>query len=195
MKIDLKELASRESEQVEWKENVADPKDVVETIVAFANDYSNLGGGYVVCGAKEGKDEFGFAKVDMVGLTASRFQEIENRVLAMCRDHADPPIVPIIEEIPLATPDRRILVFIVPASPHAHIYKSGVKDAYFVRMGRSAREAHNGILRELLVKKKALEPWDRRIDPQGTIEDIDFLVHRQQNLWVDSSGSGRRPNV
>ena len=57
MKIDLKELANRESEQVEWKENVADPKGVVETIVAFANDYSNLGGGYVVCGAKEGKDE------------------------------------------------------------------------------------------------------------------------------------------
>ncbi len=178
MKVDLNELATRESEQVEWKESVADVKDVVETSVAFANDYSNLGGGYIVCGARETKDEFGFAKVELVGLTSSRLKEVENRVLAMCRDHVDPPIVPVVEEVESGTPERRILVFIVPASPHAHIYKSGLKDGYFVRIGRSTREAHNGILRELLVKKKALEPWDRRIDPRTTLEDIDLVVFR-----------------
>jgi len=43
--IDLHELAKRESERVEWKENVADITNVIKTIVAFANDYSNLGGG------------------------------------------------------------------------------------------------------------------------------------------------------
>jgi ATP-dependent DNA helicase RecG len=42
--IDLNELARRESERVEWKENVADIEDVLRTAVAFANDYSNLGG-------------------------------------------------------------------------------------------------------------------------------------------------------
>lgn len=36
--IDLGWLARRESEQVEWKENVADVTDVVKTIVAFANE-------------------------------------------------------------------------------------------------------------------------------------------------------------
>lgn len=178
MKIDLKELAARESEQVEWKENVADPRDVVETAVAFANDFSNLGGGYIVCGARESKDEFGFAKVEMVGLTASRFKEIENRVLAMCRDHVDPAIVPLVDEVPTESADRRILVFIVPASPHAHVYKTGVKDAYFIRVGRQTREAHNGTLRELLVKKKALEPWDRRIDPRSGVADIDLVSFR-----------------
>jgi len=58
--INLKELAKRESERVEWKENVADIEDVIKTIVALANDYSNLGGGYVVCGAKEVKEAHGF---------------------------------------------------------------------------------------------------------------------------------------
>ncbi|WP_316887227.1 AlbA family DNA-binding domain-containing protein [Ralstonia flatus] len=53
--IDLKELATRESERVEWKENVADIPDLVRTACAFANDYSNLGGGYIVCGAAEKK--------------------------------------------------------------------------------------------------------------------------------------------
>lgn len=50
--IDLKELAVRENEKVEWKEN-GDDKDVIKSIVktisAFANDIANVGGGYVVC--------------------------------------------------------------------------------------------------------------------------------------------------
>ncbi|HTV81798.1 MAG TPA: RNA-binding domain-containing protein [Acidobacteriaceae bacterium] len=58
--LDLKTLSIRESEQVEWKENVADTDDAAETLSAFANDWSNLGGGCVVCGAKEEKDEHGF---------------------------------------------------------------------------------------------------------------------------------------
>ena len=60
-RIDLNELARRENEQTEWKENVADIDDVVATLSAFANDLQNLGGGYVVCGAREDKDEHGFA--------------------------------------------------------------------------------------------------------------------------------------
>ncbi len=178
MKVDLKELATRESEQVEWKEGVADPKDVVATAVAFANDYSNLGGGYIVCGAREVKDEFGFAKVEMVGLTASKLKEIENTVLNLCNKFVDPAIVPLTDEIPTESPDKRVLVFIVPASPHAHVFKTGEKDIHFVRIGRSTREAHNGVLRELLVKKKALEPWDRRINSNAGIEDIDLVVFR-----------------
>ena len=70
--IDLKELSIRESERVEWKGN-GDDRDVVRGIVkttaAFANDIANVGGGYVVCGAKEIKDEFGFPKVEYTGLT------------------------------------------------------------------------------------------------------------------------------
>ena len=178
MKIDLKELATRESEQVEWKENVADIKDVVATAVAFANDYSNLGGGYIVCGAREIKDEFGFAKVEMVGLTASRLKEVENTVLNLCNKFVDPAIVPLIDEIATDAPDKRVLVFIVPASPHAHVFKTGEKDIHYVRIGRSTREAHNGVLRELLVKKNALEPWDRRINSTAGIEDIDVVVFR-----------------
>ena len=38
MPIELGELARRESEQIEWKENVADIDDVVATLSGFAND-------------------------------------------------------------------------------------------------------------------------------------------------------------
>jgi len=185
----LKDLATRESERVEWKENVADISDVVKTIVAFSNDFSNLGGGYVVCGAKEGKDESGFQKVFFKGLTASRFSEIEGHVLADCREKVDPPIVPTIEEIVQESSDNRVLVFIVPATGYAHCYRSSGKDSstYYIRIGRETREAKNGLLRELLVRKGALEPWDRRINGEAKIEDIDLLVLRdylqQMGLW------------
>jgi ATP-dependent DNA helicase RecG len=97
--IDLEQLATRESEQIEWKENVANVDDVIETLCAFANDLANLGGGYVVCGAQEGKDEHGFAVLIRTGLTANRLKEVENQVLARCRARVSPQISPLIEEL------------------------------------------------------------------------------------------------
>lgn len=93
-RIDLNELARRENEQTEWKENVADVDDVVATLTAFANDLQNLGGGYVVCGVREDKDEYGFPTLVRVGLTASRLKGLEGTVLSRCRDRVSPPITP-----------------------------------------------------------------------------------------------------
>src|SRR5436305_15283328 len=127
--VDLQQLALRESEQTEWKENVADVDDVVETFCAFANDLANLGGGYVVCGAREAKDEHGFPYLVKTGLTASRLREVESMVLTRCRERVSPPIVPQVEELPAATDDRRILVFIQPATGHANTIRQGSRGA------------------------------------------------------------------
>jgi len=187
-KIDLAELSKRESERVEWKENVADIDDIVRTAVAFANDFSNLGGGYIVCGAKETKDEHGFQKLLQIGLTSSRLKEIENKLLADLRDKAFPSVVALTEEIPVSE-DKRILVFIIPASGDAHSYRASGKDSstYYIRIGRETREARNGILRELLVKKNRLETWDKRINFKATLDDIDLLSLREylkeMSLW------------
>lgn len=192
-KIDLKELASRESEQVEWKENVADVEDVARTIAAFANDYSNLGGGYVVCGAKEARGEHGFQKMEIPGPTAGRLKEVEGRVMALCREKIHPPVTPLLEELPAAMVDRRILVFIVPATGDAHTFRAtDGSGKYYIRISRETREARNGVLRELFVRKRVQEPWDRRRHPAATIDDIDFLalreVMKRVGLWDDSKG-------
>ena len=186
--IDLKDLARNESERVEWKENVADIEDVVRTIVAFANDYSNIGGEYVVCGAKEGTDDYGFQKMIYQGLTAQRIKEITGKVLSDCRNKVTPEIVPLIEEIPLPDDEsRRIIVFTVPATSHAHSYRSSQKEAYYIRASSQTIEARNGLLRELLVRKRQIEPWDQRINQRSTIEDIDPFIFRdhlqEMGLW------------
>jgi ATP-dependent DNA helicase RecG len=178
-RIDLKELAARESEQVEWKENVADEEDVVATIVAFANDLANLGGGYVVCGAQEGKDAHGFQAVSMVGLTSSRLKEVEGKVLAMCRDVVEPVLAPAVEEIETPDQSRRVLVFVVPASRRAHtLRRRSGQTAYYVRVGRNTIEARNGLYRELLLRKGEVEPWDRRMAASASTDEIDLFALR-----------------
>jgi ATP-dependent DNA helicase RecG len=177
--IDLDQLARRESEQTEWKENVADIDDVVATLCAFANDLANLGGGYVVCGAQESKDEHGFAVLNRTGLTAARFKEVENRVLALCRSRVSPQISPLTDELPSTTADRRILVFVQPATASAHTFRRRDEGAkHYVRVGRSTIEARNGLLRDLLVRKGALAPWDRRPCSTATERDLDLLALR-----------------
>ena len=177
--IDLKQLAARESEQVEWKQNVADIDDVVATLCAFANDLPNLGGGYVVCGAQEVRDEHGFPRLVRTGLTASRLKEVENTVLARCRDRVAPPLTPLVTEMPAETGDGRILVFTQPATAAAHTCRRGRDGAkHFVRVGRATIEARNGVLLNLLVRKGAMEPWDRRPCAGATERDLDLLALR-----------------
>ncbi len=180
--IDLKEISQRESERVEWKEN-GDDKDIVvsivKTISAFANDISNFGGGYVVCGAKEITDQYGFPKLQYNGLSANKLKEIEGKVTQHCRDNVSPPFVPIVQE--LENPENtntRLLVFIVLASPEAHSYRDVQGSNYYVRISRETREARNGILTQLLVKKQKLEYFDQRINSKASEADLDLLLFR-----------------
>jgi len=193
LSIDLEQLAIRESEQIEWKESVADVGSVVQTLSAFANDLANLGGGYVICGAREAKDEHGFPKLVRTGLTANRLREIEGQILQRCRERVSPPITPIVHEMPSDDPSTRLLIFIQPSTGHAHSVRNGDDGAkHWVRIGRETREARNGTLRELLVRKGAQQPWDRRLCAGATVDDLDLLAIRDalQRMRVFSADRG-----
>jgi len=187
--VDLKELIQRESEKVEWKENGEDKnivKSIVKTISAFANDISNFGGGYVVCGAKEIKDEYGFPKLEFTGLSANKLKEIEGKVLQHCRDYVSPSVVPIIQEI--ANPENeqtRILIFIVTADSQAHTYRDGDSSNYYVRIGRETRAAKNGIFRQLMESKQQIVPFDKRPNPNVNETDIDPLFFRDSMIEME----------
>ena len=180
--IDLKELSMRESEKVEWKENGDDReviKSIVKTISAFANDIANVGGGYVVCGAKEIKDEFGFPKVYYTGLKANKLKEIEGKVREQCTNRLSPSIAPIIQVIDNPNDqETKILVFIIPATSKAHTYRDDETVRYYVRIGRETIEARNGIFRQLLTSKQEIEPFDKRPNPNVDEADIDSLLFR-----------------
>lgn len=192
-RIDIETLARRESEQVEWKENVADLDEVVQSVVAFANDFSNLGGGYVVCGIHETKDGNGFQKMEKVGLSSERFRKIEGHVLNACTKHVDPPLTPLVEELPSDAPGKKILVFIVAATGWAHCHRTSRDTGkYYIRSGRRTIEARNGLLRELLVRKGLRDPWDRRWPADAVIEDLDLVAFRdllqRMGVWDPAKG-------
>jgi len=190
MNIDLKELIKRESERIEWKDQVASVESVVKTIVAFCNDYSNLGGGYVICGAKEIRDEHGFPAVEYTGLISSRYQEIEKKTIAHCKDKVSPPVTFLTEVLPCPSDEvKKILILIVPSTGAAHSYRPSSKEAstYYIRSGSNTIEAKNGLLMELLVRKKQLEPWDKRTNVKTDLSNIDLIAFRdsiqEMKLW------------
>jgi ATP-dependent DNA helicase RecG len=176
--IDLRELLLRESEQVEWKENVADVNDVVRTLVAFANDLANLGGGRVVCGAHEGVDAHGFPAVRLVGLTAERIAALRGQVVTRCQANVSPSVAPIVDELLTDDPARRVLVFTMIATGRAHAFRDGDRSAYWVRVDQTTREARNGVLLRLLSAKGELVPWDERLAEGATVDDLDLLALR-----------------
>lgn len=192
MTLDLTELAARESAQVEWKDQVADIDDVVATLCAFANDIGNLGGGYVVCGAREGKDNAGFAELQRAGLDANRLQTVLGKVLARCLQRVSPPLVPLVEELPAADPTRRLLIFLMPASALVHTFRRDTDTGkHYVRVGSQTREARNGLLLALLTRKGAIVPWDRRACAEATAADIDLLALRDTLTQIDQYDSAR----
>lgn len=193
--IDLEELALRESERVEWKESGDDTqisKKIAKTISAFANDISNIGGGYVVCGAREEKDVHGFPTVRFVGLSANKLKEVEGKVLQLCRDQIQPAVVPVVHHLENPeNPQTRILVFVVVASNDAHSFRDAEGSGYYVRMGSETREARNGLLLQLLTKKQKIEHFDRRPVQSASINDIDLFLFRDCMQRLNILATGR----
>ena len=162
--LDLDELFRRESARVEWKDQVADTDDVVATLSAFANDLASLGGGWVVCGAAEEKDEHGFARMRRRGLDAARCKEVCRQVIDRCAKTVTPPITPRVEELSAEDPSARVVVFEVAATAFVHSFRPKGKDERtFVRLDGSTQEARNGRRLELALRKGAIPPWSEQL--------------------------------
>ncbi len=180
--VDLDRLLRQEDSHVEWKRRAADIEDVVRTLTAFANDLNgSLEGGWVVCGIEEGRDAHGFPVPRREGLPASRLQEIRGKVLAWCRERVVPSLTPEVEEVLLPEdPARRILVFYVPASAHAHFFReqSG-STRYWVRSGSDTVEARGDLLRRLQEGKPGIPSFLQRPCPGATLADLDLHAARE----------------
>ena len=107
-----------ESERVEftasWDPERVGPQ-VLRTICAFANDFHNLNGGYVVVGVAE-KD--GRSVLPPVGLAAEDVEAAQQWIRGNC-NRLDPPYPPILS--PETVEGSRVLVVWAPASemrPH-----------------------------------------------------------------------------
>ena len=176
-----------ESARVEFKAGW-DPKttghQVLKTICAFANDYHNLNGGYVVLGAAEAH---GRAVLPPAGLSAAGIAAAGKWIRGHC-NRLDPPYQPIVSSEEVA--GRRLLVLWVPASDtKPHSAPDGPRGAakYWIRLGAETVDARaNGLLSRLL-EQTARVPWDDRRAFDARIEDLREAAVRE---FLRDVGSG-----
>ena len=157
-----------ESERVESKASWdADTtgRQVIRTICAFANDYHNLNGGYVVIGVEERE---GRSVLPPQGLTAEDVEAAQRWIRGQC-NRLYPPYPPVLS--PECVQDKLVLVIWAPASemrPHRAPGRDG-SNRYWIRLGAETIDAEQrGDLIRSLMEQTAKVPWDdRRAAPKS----------------------------
>lgn len=90
--LDLLHQRTVEGERIEYKEGW-NPDAILRTLCAFANDFENLGGGYVVIG--QDCDANGQPVFPPKGLAANQLDKIQRELLAACQ-LMQPPYFPVL---------------------------------------------------------------------------------------------------
>ena len=89
---DLLRQRTVEGERIEYKAGW-NPDAITRTLCAFANDFHNLGGGYVVVG--QDVDSDGLPVFPPVGLAQQQLDKIQRELLQVC-NQIQPPYFPVI---------------------------------------------------------------------------------------------------
>ena len=168
---DLLQGTSVEWERLEFKAGW-NPLDTLHTLCAYANDFHNLGGGYIIVGVGE---QDGRPVLPPVGLDVARFDAIQKDILNLGHSAMQPPYHPIV--VPYDIAGRSILVLWAPGG-QTRPYKARLslgKDsreyAYFIRKGSSTVRARGADETELL-SLAATVPFDDRLNQRARVEDL-----------------------
>lgn len=182
---DLLHGKSVEWERLEFKAGW-NPLDVLHSICAFANDFHNLGGGYIVVGVAE-KD--GQPELPPVGLNPASFDAVQKEILSLGYSSIQPAYHPVVA--PCIIDGASILVIWVPGG-QTRPYKAKLglgkdnKDyAYFIRKQSSTVRAKGAEEVELL-SLAATVPFDDRVNQAACIEDLSHELMRELLVEVGS---------
>jgi ATP-dependent DNA helicase RecG len=161
-----------ESARVEFKaswDKAVTGYQVLKTLCAFANDFQNLNGGYIVIGVEE---EGGRAVFPPKGVAPEEIDDIQKWIRDQC-NRIDPVYQPVFS--PEVVDDRHLLVIWAPGSDNRpHQAPEGEKGPkkYFIRIGSETIDAAaRGLLPQLL-QMTARIPFDDRRAQQASVEDL-----------------------
>lgn len=165
-----------EGERMEFKQGW-NPGPIMRTVCAFANDFENLGSGYVIVGVEE---EDGKPKRPVLGFNPDQFEKVQKEMVGYA-NIMKPPYFPRLFLEPVD--GKHVLVIWVPAGsnrPYEVPREVGAKDkeyAYYIRQYSSSVMANREQKQEL-INLTANIPYDDRVNHQADIDDIDFLKVR-----------------
>ena len=164
-----------ESDRLEFKAGW-NPDDIYPSICAFANDFENQGGGYIVIGVEE---ENGIAKRPVRGVDEEELDAIQKSMLGF-NQKIIPAYFPktIIDKVD----NRYVLVLWVPTGlqrpykvPEHVTAKKQKSYKYFIRYNTSSICATPEQEQELIQMAGRI-PFDEQPNPIANFEDISLVV-------------------
>ena len=175
-----------EGERIEYKAGW-NPQGVLHTVCAFANDFHNLGGGYVVLGVAE-RD--GRPVLPPKGISPGSVDAIQKELLNLGNSAIQPYYHPLTGTYVID--GRTILVLWAPGGetrPYkakVNLSKGRSEWAYFIRKHASTVRARGQDEREL-ISLAATVPFDDRYRQTASLDD---LSHRLIQEFLRDIGSG-----
>ena len=148
LEMDVEDLLNKrklESDRIEFKTGW-NPDDIYHSVCAFANDYNNDGGGYIVVGVEE---EDGVAKRPVKGLPEYMLDSMQKDFVIVVRTGQQRPY----------------------KSPEHVTSKKEKKYNYYIRYQTSSVKANSEQEREL-INMSDQTPFDCRANHKATVEDI-----------------------
>lgn len=174
--INIDELISGETvewERIEFKEGW-NPKSVLHSICAFANDFNNWGGGYIILGIAS---ENGMPILPPVGLEVNLIDTIQLELNRLCR-RILPNYFPLVE--PVDFRGKKILILWCPGGS-TRPYKAPdnlSKESqyyYYIRRFSATVKATRDNEYELISMSNQV-PFDDRTNMRASVADFDLSV-------------------
>lgn len=174
LEIGIEDLLNKrkiESDRIEFKKGW-NPDDIYHSVCAFANDYNNDGGGYIVIGVEE---KNGVAVRPVTGIPENMLDKIQKEMVSY-NNMISPPYFP--KAITSQVDGKWILVIVVRTGQQRPYkspeYVTGKKDKkynYYIRYLTSSVKANPEQEREL-INMSDQTPFDCRANHKATFDDI-----------------------
>ena len=149
-----------EGKTLKFKRDLSSPKNMLKTLVAFAN----TAGGRLIIGLEDESREV---------LGVENPLDEEERLCNLIADSIEPRLVPNVEMVSFE--DKTLLsVEVYPSGSRPHwLKKEGPEEGVYVRLGSTNRKADRELIAEL---KRGVEgkSFDEQALPDRTVDDLDF---------------------
>ena len=162
-----------EQDRVEYKKGW-NPSDIIKTMCAFANDFNNSNGGYIVIGVET---KYGRPLLPPFGIEADSLDAIQQEIFQYC-NLIEPRYIPRSEVVEYQ--GQNVIYLWCPAgddgpySAPVDVYlkdREGRRKEYWIKPLSVTTAAKRGELNDLFEKFTSI-PFDDRIEPRATIDDI-----------------------
>ncbi len=189
-----------EHDRVEYKTGW-NPNDIIHSICAFANDYDNTNGGYIVIGVEE---KNGMPIFPLKGVSKEKLDSIQQEIFQYC-NQIIPRYIPRIEVVDYKNEETYLIYLWCSAgdsgpyqAPKSVYVENGEKAdkslKYWIRPASLTTDAKQDEISELFDKFNSV-PFDDRVNRKAKIDNIrrgyleDFIRKSNSSLVMELNSS------